>query len=139
MDVSRAGMAAQEVGANSMDKDAGSDASRQRLFAVGGILGAIAASACCIVPLLLVTLGVSGAWIGNLTALEPYKPISVAVTLGLLSGGFWYVYFKPKKVCADGTYCARPASGKITKTALWVATGLVLLAATISYWAPLFY
>ena len=45
----------------------------QRLWASGGALGAILASSCCIVPLLLLSLGISGAWIGNLTALEPYK------------------------------------------------------------------
>jgi len=34
---------------------------RKRLAAAGGLIGAILASSCCIAPLLLVTLGVSGA------------------------------------------------------------------------------
>ena len=34
---------------------------------------AILASACCLGPLLLVLFGVMGAWIGNLTRLEPYR------------------------------------------------------------------
>jgi hypothetical protein len=55
----------------------------QKLVAVGGILGAVAASSCCIVPLLLFSLGVSGAWIGNLTRLAPYQPIFVAMTLAV--------------------------------------------------------
>lgn len=42
---------------------------RTRLVAAGGILGALAASSCCIIPLVLFSLGISGAWIGNLTAL----------------------------------------------------------------------
>ncbi len=42
---------------------------RQHLIAAGGILGALAASSCCIVPLVLFGLGIGGAWIGNLTAL----------------------------------------------------------------------
>ena len=42
---------------------------RGALFAGG--LAAILASACCLGPLVLVTLGFSGAWIGNLTVLEP--------------------------------------------------------------------
>ena len=58
---------------------------RQRLVAVGGILGAIGASSCCIIPLILFSLGISGAWIGNLTALAPYKPFFVAGTTGVLS------------------------------------------------------
>ena len=40
--------------------------------AAGGMLGALAASSCCILPLALFTLGISGAWIANLTALAPY-------------------------------------------------------------------
>ena len=38
-------------------------------------LAALLASACFLGPLVLVTLGVSGAWIGNLKMLEPYRPL----------------------------------------------------------------
>ena len=112
---------------------------RSRWFAAGGVAGAILASSCCIVPLVLVTLGVSGAWIGNLTALEPYNPYFVVLTLAFLAGGFWHVYFRPKPVCVEGTYCARPQSSLITKSALWGATILIALAMTLKWWAPLFY
>lgn len=108
-------------------------------LAASGVVGAILASTCCIVPLVLVTLGVSGAWIGNLTALEPYKPIFSAVALVFIGLGFWRVYFKPRQACEVGSYCARPESALITKSALWLATVLVLLSLTISWWAPLFY
>ena len=91
---------------------------RKGLFATLGVLGAVLASACCIVPLVLATLGISGAWIGNLTALEPYKP-------------------RPE--CVEGSYCARPQSSRITKAALWGASILVLLSITVNWWAPLFY
>ena len=111
----------------------------QRLLAAGGIVGAILASACCVIPLLLVTLGVSGAWIGNLTALEPYKPYTAAVTLTLIGLGFRQVYFRPKPACEAGSYCAKPNSSRITKSALWIATAIVLAAVTLNWWAPLFY
>lgn len=108
-------------------------------LAVGGLLGAILASSCCIVPLVLVTLGISGAWIGNLTALLPYKPIFTAISLGFIGLGFWYVYFRQKPVCEENSFCARPQSSLLTKTALWAATLLVTLSATITWWAPFFY
>lgn len=113
--------------------------STNRLIAAGSVLGAILASSCCIVPLVLVTLGASGAWIGNLTALEPYKPIFAGVTMILIGFGFWHVYLKPRQACDDDSYCATNTSSRITKSALWIATILVLLALTIDYWAPLFY
>src|SRR5215472_16544699 len=52
---------------------------RQVFTAVGGLMGAVAASSCCILPLLLFSLGVSGAWIGNLTRLAPYQPYFIAI------------------------------------------------------------
>ena len=113
--------------------------SRNQLVAAGSVLGATLASSCCIVPLVLITLGASGAWIGNLTALEPYKPLFVGITMVLLGFGFWHVYRKPKVACEDGSYCATDTSSRVTKGALWIATALVLLAITINYWAPLFY
>ncbi|WP_339716279.1 mercuric transporter MerT family protein [uncultured Sneathiella sp.] len=112
---------------------------KRGLLATGGVVGAILASACCVAPLLLLMLGVSGVWIGNLTALEPYKPLFATVALIFIGLGFWQVYFKTKPACDDGSYCARPESALITKAALWFSTVLVGLALTINWWAPLFY
>ena len=113
--------------------------SRGHWFAAGGILGAVLASSCCIVPLVLVTLGVSGVWIGNLTALEPYKPYFVIMTLAFLAGGFWHVYLRRKPDCMDGSYCGRSESALVTKAVLWFATIIVVLAVTLQWWAPLLY
>jgi len=111
----------------------------EKLLATGSVIGALVASSCCIVPLVLVSLGISGSWIGSLTALEPYKPLFLSVTGLVLATGFWHVYFKPKPACDDGSYCARPVSGLVTQSALWIATVIALLSATVNYWAPLFY
>lgn len=112
---------------------------KQSWFAAGGVIGAILASTCCVAPLALLMLGVSGAWIGTLTALEPYKPYFGAVALIFIGLGFRQVYFKTKPACVDGSYCAKPQSSFITQSALWLATALVLLALTINWWAPLIY
>jgi len=112
---------------------------KQGWFAAGGIIGAILASTCCIAPLALLMLGISGAWIGTLTALEPYKPYFAGVALVFIGLGFRQVYFKPKMGCEPGSLCARPQSSRITKAALWAATVLVALALMINWWAPLFY
>lgn len=112
---------------------------QQRLLAAGGIVAASIAALCCIGPLLLVTLGVSGAWIGTLSAFEPYKPYSLAVAASLIGAGFWHVYIRPKRACVAGSYCDRPRSGLVTQTVLWLATILALLAGTVDFWAPLFY
>ena len=112
---------------------------RGRLAAVVGVLGAIFASSCCVVPLVLVTMGVSGAWIGTLSALAPYQGYVAAFTLGVLGLGFWRVYGAKVEICADGSYCGSPAANRLTKIALWCALALVGSALSIDWWAPLFY
>lgn len=101
------------------------------------VIGAILASSCCILPFVFLMLGVSGAWIGTLTALEPYKNYFSAITLVFIGLGFWHIYLKPKKECAANGYCATPKSDYVIKTILWVSTVLVLLALTVDYWAPI--
>lgn len=112
---------------------------KSRFAAAGSVIGAVLASSCCVLPLVLVTLGASGAWIGNLTVLEPYKLLFAAVTIGFLALGFWHAYRKPTVACEDGKFCETPTSSRVTKSALWIATVLVGLALTIDFWAPLFY
>jgi mercuric ion transport protein len=109
---------------------------RAGLAAAAGVLGALAASSCCIAPLVLFTLGVSGAWIGNLTALEPYQPIFIAVTLCSLGTGYYLAYRRPAVACAEGTPCARPLSSRTVKLTLWLATALVAAAVLFPYIAP---
>ncbi len=108
----------------------------QKLMAFGGILGALATASCCIVPLVLFTLGVSGAWIGNRAALAPYQPIFLTITFAYLGVGFYKVYRKPKVACAEGSYCAKPVSNTVVKIALWSATILVAAALAFPYVAP---
>src|SRR5882757_5668309 len=87
----------------------------QTLTAVGGILGALAASSCCILPLILFGLGVSGAWIGNLTQLAPYQPYFIVATIALVACGYWLVYRPTNLTCAEGTTCARPLPNRLVK------------------------
>jgi len=103
---------------------------------MGGLLGALAASSCCVVPLVLLSLGVGGAWIGNLTALAPYKPLFVAVTVALLGYGFLLVHRQARRACAADAACARPLPDNIVKLGLWVATLLVAVAFAFDYVAP---
>lgn len=132
-------MSTPEAGIQTVQAAEDADDRKRNIFAAGGVIGAILASTCCVVPLLFVMLGISGAWIGNLTALEPYKPYFAGIALVFIGLGFRQVYFKAKPACVDGSYCAKPQSAVITKTALWLSTVVVLLALTINWWAPLFY
>jgi mercuric ion transport protein len=124
------------------DQAEASPTRRKGLLASGSVIGAILASSCCILPLVLFSLGIGGAWMSNLTALKPYQPYFLAMTVLLLGAGFYSVYRKPKNACsADGTcstdgYCDTPLADRVIKIALWSATALVALALAWPYIAP---
>jgi len=75
--------------------------------------------------LVLFSLGISGAWIGNLTALAPYQPYFIVATLACLGYGYWLVYRRKTIACAEGAACARPLPSHIVKAGLVLATILV--------------
>jgi len=105
---------------------------------LAGGVAAILASTCCLGPLLLVTLGFSGAWIGNLTVLEPYRPIFIGV--GLLALFFAYRrIFRPVQACNPGEVCAVPQVKKAYKVIFWAVAALVVIAIAFPYILPLFY
>ena len=106
-------------------RDAAGHHGGERLVVVGGLLGALAASSCCVLPLVLFSIGVSGAWIGNLTALAPYQPYFIAATLACLGYGYWLVSRRKKLACAEVAACAQPLPNHIVKASLILATLLV--------------
>jgi mercuric ion transport protein len=109
---------------------------RQGLIAAGGLLGALAASSCCILALAMFGLGASGAWIGNFTRLAPYQPYFIAATVAFLGYGYWLVY--RSRACADGDACAGRLSNPIVTASLILATLLVVAALGLDFMAPFF-
>lgn len=106
-------------------------------LAAGG-LAAILASTCCLGPLVLVALGFSGAWIGNLTALEPYRPIFIGAAVVAMFFA-WRRIYRPVQACKPGEVCAIPQVRTTYKAASWIVAALVLVALVFPYVAPMFY
>jgi mercuric ion transport protein len=101
-------------------------------------LAAIVGSLCCVAPLLLLTLGISGAWIGQLTALEPYRPIFIGVTAIFAGLAFRQLYIVPAR-CAPEEVCANPRLQRRQRQIFWVVVvGLAVLIA-FPWYAPLFF
>jgi len=95
----------------------------------------MAASACCILPLVLFTMGVGGVWVGRLAALSPYQPYFIGFAVIAIGYGFWQVYRRPKTACSD---CVRPLPKRLVKTSLWSATVLIAIALVYPYAFPYF-
>jgi mercuric ion transport protein len=101
-------------------------------------LAAILASTCCLGPLVLVALGVSGAWIDNLTLLEPYRPVFIGAALVALFFAGRRI-FKQSSSCRPGEVCATPQVRTAYKFIFWIVVALVLIALGFPYVLPLFY
>jgi mercuric ion transport protein len=110
----------------------------QKLLTAGGVLAALLASSCCIVPLALFGLGVSGAWIGNLTQLAPYQPYFIAATMACLGFGYRLRYRSRKMACSEGEACVRPLPNRVVTIGLTLATVLVIAALALDFLAPFF-
>ena len=106
-------------------------------LAAGGV-AAILASTCCLGPLVLVALGFSGAWIGNLTALEPYRPIFIGAALVALFFAYRRIY-RPVQTCKPGAVCAIPLVRGSYKLIFWIVAALVLVALGFPFIVPFFY
>ncbi|AQS50064.1 mercury transporter (plasmid) [Thioclava nitratireducens] len=101
-----------------------------------GLLGALAMTSCCILPLVLVSLGATGVFIGQLTALYAYKWLTLSLATIALGYGFWKAYRPvPIEECGAGT-CARPVDRALMRALLWGALVVVLLALAFPYVAP---
>jgi mercuric ion transport protein len=113
------------------------DTTSRAALMTGGV-AAVLASACCLGPLVLVSIGLGGAWVANLTALEPYRPVFIAVALAALVLAFRHVY-RPVEQCKPGEVCAVPAVRRGYRIVFWVVAALVAIALGFPYVARLFY
>ena len=105
---------------------------------VAGGIAAILASTCCLGPLILVALGFSGAWIGNLALLEPYRPWFIAAALIALFFAGRRI-FRRVEACAPGEVCALPALRRAYNALFGVVAALVFIAFVFPYVARFFY
>ena len=106
---------------------------------IGGGLAALIASACCLGPLILVSLGIGGAWVSNLTMLEPYRPILVGIALICIALAYRKIYStKAAGNCSPDTFCADPQTNKNYRITFWIVSVLVLIALLYPYFVTFF-
>ena len=110
--------------------------SASRLGVIGAVVSGIAASICCVVPLILLALGVGGAWASSLRFLDPYRPLFIALTLGFLGFAFYRAYRAPTESCSTDGSCATASPPRATRATLWIITPLILGLLALPYLTP---
>jgi mercuric ion transport protein len=111
---------------------------KTRLILGAGLIAAIAATFCCMTPLILFLLGITGAWMANLNAIEPYRPYFLIASAIFVAIGFWRVYMKPRAPdCKPGGFCVMPESGRVNKIMLWVTMAIIVLVLLYPFILPI--
>jgi len=105
---------------------------------IAGVLAAVGASLCCVGPLVLLTLGIGGAWISHLTALEPLRPWFIGVTVLFLGLAFRRLYWLPR-VCSPDAHCADSLVLKRQRTIFWSVVSALGVLLSVPWLAPLFF
>jgi len=105
---------------------------------VGGVLAGIAGSVCCVGPLALVSVGVSGAWVANLTALQAWSPVFVVLAVTAFGFAAYKLFYVPK-VCARGTACADPRTLRNQRIVFAITVPLVAALLSFPLYASWFY
>ena len=105
---------------------------------LAGVVAAIGASACCAGPLVLVLIGVSGAWGSRLLALAPLQPFFVAVAVAAFGFAFHRLYVR-REVCAPGDVCAISAVRTRQRVIFWLFAIAATALMAFPLYAELFY
>ena len=105
---------------------------------LAGAAAAIGASACCAGPLLLVVLGVGGAWASRLVALEAFQPHFLAAALAFFGFAFYRLYRKAES-CAPDQECVLPAVRRRQRAIFWTVAAVATILMSFPLYAPVFY
>ena len=102
-----------------------------------GIITAIAASLCCITPVLALIAGTSGL-ASTFSWLEPLRPYLIGLTLLVLAFA-WYQKLKPKKEIDCHCETNKRPKFSQTKTFLGIITIFALLMLAFPYYSSIYY
>ena len=117
---------------------AASKPAAERAALTVGPVAALLTGACCVAPLVLVTVGLGGAWLSILPLFEPYQPIFIGVALAALAFAGWRIY-RPVAQCSPGDACAMPHVRRRYRLGFWIVATLLLGMIGFPYLAPLLY
>ena len=110
----------------------------QKQTMLASVLAGIGASLCCVAPLVLLSLGLGGAWVANLTAFEPVRPVFMGLALLFIGLSFRKLYLTTQ-TCEPGKPCADDEVIRRQRFIFWGVTLPLLGLLAFPWFAPLFY
>lgn len=103
---------------------------------ITGVIAALAASSCCIPPLIAAIAGIGGAS-SSLSWMEPFRPYLIGIAI-IAIGYAWYAHLKPKKVDDCGCEIEKPKFYQ-KRSFLVGMTLFSIISITIPYYSHLIF
>lgn len=101
-----------------------------------GVVSALGASTCCVLPLVAVSIGLGGAWIAQLRELERFYPVFVGIAIAAFGYAFYRLYMRPAP-CGPEAACVTPPQRRRQRIAFWStlvsAKALILFPIVYAY------
>ena len=106
---------------------------KDKAFIGASLIAGIAASLCCILPIVFALAGAG--IVGASAFFAAWRPYLLGVTLLFLGLGFYFAYRRPKHACEPGSVCEKPATNRTGRIWLWITTAVVLIVAAFPYYS----
>lgn len=106
---------------------------KDKAFIGASLIAGIAASLCCILPIVFALAGAG--IVGASAFFATWRPLLLAITFCLLLLGLYFAYRKPKHACKPGSVCEKPTTRRTGRIGLWIAISVVLLVAAFPYYS----
>lgn len=100
-----------------------------------GILSALGATICCGLPLALVLLGVSGAWVADLMSMNRFYPVFIGLVIAAFGFAFYRLYLMKPAPCTAEADCANLLSHRRQRIAFWATLVPVTALLTSRFYA----
>jgi mercuric ion transport protein len=123
---------------NKLIEETGVIIMNQKQTLIASVLAGIGASLCCVAPLMLLSLGLGGAWVANLIAFEPVRPVFMGLALLFIGLSFRKLYVTTQ-TCESGKPCADNEVIRKQRFIFWGVTIPLLGLLAFPWFAPLFY
>lgn len=85
-----------------------------------GALAALGASTCCFLPLVLVSVGLGGAWIAQLSELERFYPLFAGIAIAAFAFAFYRLYLRRAPTTPEAA-CASPPLRRRQRVVFWAS------------------
>jgi mercuric ion transport protein len=117
----------------------GAEAERRMLTLTlaGGIFAAFGVcAACCLLPAALIGIGITGAWVGSIDSLSPYKWVFISLAAAMLGFVYYRLYVEPGQGLKAGEMLEVTPKDRMLRRMFWAGTAFAVVGVAYGFLEP---